>query len=84
MNKTQVKCVSAQSLQSNGKWCFKDNATAPKRHKISIQNVCLDFSVDELQVNWGPGAEQAMCFGLDVSRERRHANVELLDDLPKE
>lgn len=76
--------VSAQKLKSNGEWCFKDNATAPKRHTFTIQNVCLDFPVDELQVNWGPGAEQAMCFGLDVGRERRHANVELLDDLPKE
>lgn len=46
--------------------------------------LCLVLPVDELQVDLGSWAEQAVGFGLDISSQRRHANVELLNDLPTE
>lgn len=42
---------------------------------------CLSFPVDELQVDGGSRAEQAVGFGLDIISERRHADVELLNEL---
>lgn len=60
------------------------------QHKTHIavdlmkRSPCLVFPVDELQVDWGSRAEQAVGFGLDISSERRHTNVEPLNDLPKE
>lgn len=44
----------------------------------------LVFPVDELQVDGGSRTEQAMGFGLNISSERRHANVEPLNELHKE
>lgn len=48
------------------------------------RSVHLVFPVDELQVDGGSRAEQAMGFGLDVGSERRRANVEPLNELHKE
>lgn len=42
---------------------------------------CLSFPVDELQVDGGSRAEQAVGFGLDIISERRYADVELLNEL---
>lgn len=44
----------------------------------------LVFPVSKLQVDGSSRAEQAMGFGLDISSDRRHANVELLNELHKE
>lgn len=48
------------------------------------RSLCLVFPVDELQVDGGGRAEQAMGFGLDISSERRDADVEPLNELHKE
>lgn len=46
--------------------------------------MCVHFPVDELQVDGGTGAKQAVGFGFDVSSERRKADVELLNELHSE
>ncbi len=48
------------------------------------RSLCLVFPVNELQVDGASRAEQPVGFGLDVSSERRRANVEPLDELHKE
>lgn len=44
----------------------------------------LIFSVDELQVDGGSRAEQAMGFGLYIISDWRHTNVELLNELKEQ
>lgn len=84
MNKYNLSKTSVSDLylQSNSGRCIKSSASAQNTHYS--RPLCLVLPVDELQVDLGSWAEQAVGFGLDISSQRRHANVEPLNDLPTE
>lgn len=52
-------------------------------HMYVEKSLRLGLPVDELQIDGSTRAEQAVGFGLDVSGQRRRADVELLNELHK-
>lgn len=70
--------TKSERSSKSSEWTQNNNIDLTER------SPCLVFPVDELQVDWGSRAKQAMSFGLDIISERWHTDMEPLNDLPKE
>lgn len=54
-----------------------------RAENLPDKRLFLLFPLSEAQVDWGTWAKQAMSLCLDITSERRHRDMELLNDLPK-